>query len=475
MRRQLLVILLCFAAFAVTGFAAPLAATSSTARTQRLWFDRYVDAEWFADLAVHAMATGDRSALDTEMRRYHDLYSDRVLVVDARGGEFANTGVDTADARTVASLAAVRSNRHAVQPPHRLRPWDSDSMRITHPIGAGMQVGGAVLIEASTVRAKHDILDRWVLISLGTWTALLLCTGVALVVTRWVLRPLARLSGAVTALARTLPRPAAAAAPTVITRNYGGPPEVRELAGSFEAMAQAVGEAVDAQRQLVADTAHAIRNPLTALAIRLDQLGRSIPEQAVLSLRRAVAQVERLQAVLDGMLRLAAAETPAGFGAGQADSDFPSRCEAVRIIDDRVESWQPACAAAGVTVTSVLPPREVEVAVPEDALVQILDVLLSNSCRYAGAGARAEVALRVAGDAAVVSVTDDGAGVAPDELDKLTTRFYRGTAAAAGGTGLGLPIAAASAQRHGGALTVSAVHPHGLRASVRLPLGRVAD
>ncbi|MFJ1456006.1 sensor histidine kinase [Nocardia sp. N2S4-5] len=471
MRRQLLVILLCFATFAVTGFAAPLAATSSTARTQQLWFDRYVDAEWFADLAVHAMATGDRSILDTEMRRYRDLYSDRVLVVDARGGEFANTGVDTADARTVALLAAVRSNRHAVAPPHRLRPWDSDTMQITHPIGAGMQVGGAVLIEASTVRAKHDILDRWVLISLGTWTALLLCTGLALVVTRWVLRPLARLSRSVTTLAQTLPRPTAPPEPTAITRHYGGPPEVRDLAGSFEAMAQAVGEAVDAQRQLVADTAHAIRNPLAALTIRLDQLGRSIPDQAAQSFRRAVAQVERLKAVLDGLLRLAVAETPAGFGAEHTDSDFPSRCDAVRIIDDRVDSWQPACHEAGQAVALVLPSREVEVAVPEDALVQILDVLLSNSCRYAGAGARVEVSLRETGDGVVVSVTDDGVGVAPDELDKLTTRFYRGAAAAAGGTGLGLPIAAALAQRHRGTLTVSAVRPHGLRASVRLPPG----
>ncbi|WP_040787266.1 sensor histidine kinase [Nocardia pneumoniae] len=472
MRRRLLVILLIFAALAVFGFAVPLSASSSTGRTQQLWFDRYVDAEWFSELSEEAMATGNRQTLVLEMQRYHNLYSDQVLVVDAAGTEFANTGVDVEDPAVVQLLFDVRSNRHSVQPPRRLRTWDPDTMRVAHPIGAGMQIQGAVLIEASTVRAKRDIADRWALIALGAWTALALFTGVALGLSRWVLRPLAKLSDSVAVLTETLPMTVTQARPTSATQRYEGPPEVKDLARSFDTMALAVGDAVDAQRQLVADTAHAIRNPLAALAIRLESLGRVIPDQAQESFRRASSQIDRLKAVLDGLLRLAVAETPAGFGAAHADSDWPSRCDAARVVEDRVDAWLPAYEEAGMTVAAVMPMEEAEVAIPEDALVQILDVLLSNSCRYAGTGARTEVRVDAGVRWVTVSVVDDGVGVTVDELDKLTTRFYRGTSAAAGGSGLGLPIASALAQRYHGELTVGATVPNGLHISVRLPVRR---
>ncbi|MGW0252260.1 sensor histidine kinase [Nocardia goodfellowii] len=468
MRRRLLSILLLFAAVASMGFSWPLGASTLTARTQQLWFDRYVDAEWFGDLAHEAIATGNSAALRTEADRYRELYADKVLVVGPGGEEIANTGVDARNSEVSALLTAARSNRHAVRPPHRLRPWDPDTMLIARPVGTGMRIGGAVLLEVSTVRAKRDITDRIVLITVGSWTALALFAGLALLLSRWVLNPLARLSDSVTELTATLPEPAT---PGDSPPRYGGPPEVRDLARSIEVMVRAVGDAADAQRQLVADTAHAIRNPLTALAVRLESLGRVIPEQGQQSFARASAQVERLKAILDGLLKLAVAETPVGFGAGQLDSEWPTSCAAARVVQDRVDTWRPAFADAGMTVAADvsvdLPDR---VAVEEGVLVQILDVLLSNSSRYAGTGAHTEVRLAVDQRWVTISVYDDGVGVAPDELGKLTTRFFRGATAAAGGTGLGLPIAAALTQQHQGEFIVSAAYPNGLHVTVRLPL-----
>ncbi|MEU4344902.1 HAMP domain-containing sensor histidine kinase [Nocardia sp. NPDC023852] len=442
---------------------------ASTTRTQQLWLGRYVDAEWFGELAEQAMATGDRQPLVAAMERYHDLYEDAVLVVDAGGAEFANIGVDTGDPAVADAVAAARSNRHSTGFPHRLRTWDPDSLMIARPIGSGMQVEGAVLIETSTVQAKRDITDRWALMTLGMWTALALFAGLALALSRWVLRPLERLSQSVATLTDTLPNPVSGPPPTSIMRQYDGPPEVRELARSFDAMAMAVADAVEAQRQLVADTAHAIRNPLAALAIRLESLKPVIPDQSAHTFRRASSQVDRLAAVLDGLLRLAVAETPEGFRPVPHDSDWPSCCDAVRVVADRVEAWGVAFERAGMDVAAVVPDGEVEVAAPEDALMQILDVLLSNSCRYAGAGARTEVRVHGGTRWVTVSVIDDGVGVAEPELDKLTTRFYRGSSATPGGSGLGLPIAAALAQRHQGELTVGLTVPQGLHITVRLP------
>ncbi|MFD3747491.1 sensor histidine kinase, partial [Nocardia sp. NPDC058633] len=108
-------------------------------------------------------------------------------------------------------------------------------------------------------------------------------------------------------------------------------------------------------------------------------------------------------------------------------------------------------------------------AISSAALAQILDVALSNSCRYAGSGAHTVVSVTAEPDGVTIRVADDGTGVPPDELDKLTARFFRGTTAVSGGTGLGLSIAQALAKARGGALTVEATRPHGLAVAVRVP------
>lgn len=568
MRRRLLVVLTVFAAIAVLAFAVPLSLTAATSRTQQLVLGRSGDAERFATLADGASSAGGVQALADEVGRYHELYGENVLVVDARGAPIVNAGVEVDDPRIMAAVAAARRNQRPQQV-DRLTPWSDPVMLIARPVGSGVQVNGAVVIEASTAQARAAIARVWAVIGLGAVGAMVVFVLLALVVSRWVLRPLAAMSEAVAELTATLPRPrpdvaherahrttpglrsahredrAAAteraserpgdpgqtpggpvAAP--ITRRYGGPPEVRALAESFDAMAAAVADSADAQRQLVADTAHAMRNPLAALTIRLDSLEASIPERASATFRGASAEVDRLTALLDALLELAVAEAPVAFGdAASADE----RCDAGQVVADRLDSWSPVFAEAGMSLTARFagarpvdtdgahdsragrPGEELrtaghtlsgndvdatpaaavrrdrhgagevdaehpdhadkrspaETAISSAALAQILDVALSNSCRYAGPGAHTTIEVRAAADWVTVLVRDDGAGVDPAEIDKLTSRFFRGSGAAAGGTGLGLSIARALAKARGGTLTVEPVQPHGLAVVVRLP------
>ncbi len=452
----------------------PLCMTVSTSRTQELWLNRFVYAGWFADLAGKSMDSGDRKPLVDEMERYRELYSERILVVDASGVEFANTGVDTSARGVENAVVAVRSNRHATGPPHRLRTWDPDTMLVASPIGSGLHIRGAVVIEASTVRAKSEITGLWALISLGASTALTLFTGVALGLSRWLLRPLFKLSDSVAALTETLPRPPDKnhSPSKTVSDSYGGyfgPPEIQELARSFDSMSTAVSDSVHSQRQLVADTAHAIRNPLAALAIRLQAMEKVIPEQARTSFLRASSQVDRLTAILDGLLKLAVAETPVGYDPAQSDAHWPDRCDVMRVVEDRVEEWQVAFEVANMTLTAEYSLSVIEAAIPADALAQILDIALSNSCRYAGSGAATEVRVRGESERATISVVDNGIGVSEDEITKLTTRFFRGASAVPGGTGLGLPIASALVQRYRGELLIAPVTPHGLHVALRLP------
>src|SRR5947199_369947 len=90
------------------------------------------------------------------------------------------------------------------------RTGDADwfaTLLIARPIGTGVQVNGAVVIEAATAHARHDIVRTWGIVAGGAVAALALFMAVALVLSRWVLRPLAQLSGAVAALTATLPKP----------------------------------------------------------------------------------------------------------------------------------------------------------------------------------------------------------------------------------------------------------------------------
>ncbi|WP_194817390.1 HAMP domain-containing sensor histidine kinase [Nocardia sp. XZ_19_385] len=540
MRRRLLFALTVFAAIAVLAFAVPLSLTYATSRTQELVLGRNGDADRFATIADAAVAERDPRALIEEIVRYHELYGENVLVVDARGATTVNAGVDITDPVIAAAVAGARRNLRP-HPEQRLAPWGKSTMLVARPVGTGVQVNGAVVIEASTERARSDIAKAWAVIGAGGVVAMAVFTMLALTLSRWVLRPLAALSAAVAALTATLPKPrTGAAAPVSIARHYGGPPEMRAVANSFDAMALAVADSVDAQRQLVADTAHAMRNPLAALAIRLDSLELDIPDTAAPIFRRASAEVDRITALLDGLLTLAVAETPTAFDLSANDPE--NHCDAGQVVADRIDAWHSAFETAGMelraeTIRHQVPAEpsaerfvradsiragsesamarggltlrddsdwesrsarqefdttemnpdtaapnwesnpapatrttaRTEVALPADILAQILDVPLSNSCRYAGSGAHTTVTVATDPGWVTITICDNGTGVPREEIDKLTTRFFRGSSAPAGGSGLGLPIAAALAQSRGGTLTVEPAHPNGLAIILRLP------
>ncbi|WP_019925961.1 HAMP domain-containing sensor histidine kinase [Nocardia sp. BMG111209] len=470
MRRRLLAALTVFATIAVLAFAVPLCSIAATSRTQQLVLGRSGDADWFATLAGAATTTGDNRALAMEIDRYHQLYAENVLVVDARGATVAGIGVDPTATGVQTALAAARRNQYPATVP-QLMPWSPATVVIARPMGSGVQVDGAVVIEASTADARADIVRTWDIVAAGALAAMVLFTTLALGLARWVLRPLAELSTAVAALTATLPTARDTTREATMTRRHGGPAEIRAVAESFDAMALAVAGATAAQRQLVADTAHAMRNPLAALIIRLDSLEPAIPAGSAATFRGATAEAERLTGLLDGLLTLAVAEGATDFDpTGGAES----ACDAGQVAADRVDAWHTAFEHAGLTLTADTPDRPVDTAIPADVLAQILDVALSNACRYAGPGATTVLRVRDTGDRVTLTVTDTGIGVPATELDRLTTRFYRGTTATTGGSGLGLPIATALVNARRGRLTVAPVHPHGLSVIVELPAGAPA-
>jgi signal transduction histidine kinase len=470
MRNRLLIVLAVLAVLTTATFAVPLAVTTAESRTREFILSRDADVQRFAGIAEDYVVTGEARALDEELDSYTGLYGEQVAVVSTRGVAPRSTGLDLSSTEVRASVSRAVRNQPDPTPP-LLTPWSPDTVLFTQPIGNDAQVSGAVVLAASTADAKADIGRGWLATLAAAVAALLVFGVIAQAVSGWVLRPLQRLSGRVRDLTAGLPFvPRSGAGPAAVLP-AGGPPELRALTRSFDAMSAAVTESTAAQRRLVADTAHQLRNPLAALQLRLDVLESQVDADTRPSVERAAAEAVRLNSILGDLLSLARAETP-----GLPDREV---CDAAEVAAGRVEFWAPAAARSG-SVVALHAHGPVTVAVAAGVLEQVLDVLLDNACKYA-AGARIDVAAEAASASASVArvtVADHGPGAPREHLDRLTERFFRGTDTAdqagtagsrPGGTGLGLAIAAALAERSGGSLRFTGTEGGGLTAVLELP------
>ncbi|MDR6415714.1 HAMP domain-containing sensor histidine kinase [Pseudarthrobacter sulfonivorans] len=485
MRNRLLWVLAALTALAVTGFGFPLASSIADARTQQFVLSRDSDLQRFVGLASGYVTTGSSGSLFDEMRIYHQLYGDKLAVVSTKGMPSHGEGISP-DAPALSESVSRALRNQAAADLGALTPWGPDEVVFAKPVGTDGQLDGAVLIVSSTRAAKADIGQQWLYIFLGMIAALLAFGVLAVAVSRWVLRPLELLSRRLRRLTASLPFGVPAKEPhpapdTELARQ--GPPELRALAQSFEQMAAAVERSSLSQRRLVADAAHQLRNPLAALQLRLDFLEPHVSSAGHTNYERATAESLRFTAILDDLLALATAEAPLEGGEKQG-----ARCVPFSVAADRTGFWQGPAAVRGVQLTfdggasyaeSAPSGPATAAAITEAALGQVLDVLIDNACKYAGAGAHVRVscASAPASDGMMaISVADNGPGVSADQRARLTERFYRGASSAdrtgsgRPGTGLGLAIADALLASFGGSLEFSATPGGGgLTAVVRLP------
>jgi signal transduction histidine kinase len=462
LRTRLLLVLAVLGAVVVTAFAFPLAASMADARTREFVLSRDADLQRFADLADGYARTGSPGLLLEEAGAYHGLYGEAVAIVSTRGAAPYAVGTSLDDPAVSAAIGrALRNERSSGV--ELLTPWSPGTVVFAKPIGTGAQVNGAVVIVASTESTRSDILLGWAVIGVGFLAAVIGFGALALWVSRWVLRPLEEVSTRMQRLTKSLPF-AAMGSGTPGSASAGGrtgPPELRELSAAFETMDGAVHTSAEAQRRLVADTAHQLRNPLAALQLRLDTLGPRVMDDGRKSHERAMGEAIRLEEILDDLLALSVAEAPRTGGDGE------DTCVPHLVAVERADFWHETAAESGIDFDVQDDPAGLEATISTGDLEQILDVLFDNICKYAGPGTTAQISTGrsnspEAGPRTVVTVSDDGAGVAAGDLELITRRFYRGssrgeTPGAGGhptGTGLGLSIVEALVDSNGGELLI---------------------
>ncbi len=245
-------------------------------------------------------------------------------------------------------------------------------------------------------------------------------------------------------------------------------PDTEELAGLAEDVncLAASLEATEQRRlELISEVAHELRTPVATIRGYMEGLLDGVFEpspEVFAAASREASRLERLTADLSELSR-----TEEG-----AVRLHRSRVDLGSLVADVAERWRPRFDAKSLRLT-VETAADVQVDADPDRLTQVFTNLLSNALRYTDSGGHVTVQVGRSDTEATVTVTDDGRGLSPEELDRVFERFFRADPSVSGGAGIGLTIARELARLHGGDL--EAASPglgRGATFTLRLPLAR---
>ncbi len=242
------------------------------------------------------------------------------------------------------------------------------------------------------------------------------------------------------------------------------PDEVAPLVVSLNALLQRLSSAFDAQRAFVADAAHELRSPLTALKLQVQLLQRAPDDAARDEAAQQLAQgVERATRLVEQLLTLARNEP----GARQPPLAPVNLAEAVR---QALADTGPMAAERRTTI-ELEAADDVQVQGDATALRVLARNLADNAVRYAPEGSRVLVRVAREDGRPVLTVDDSGSGIPAAERERVFDRFWRREASAAvtSGSGLGMAIVKSVAERHGAHVALEDSPLGGLRVSVRFP------
>ena len=226
----------------------------------------------------------------------------------------------------------------------------------------------------------------------------------------------------------------------------GGPEEIVSLADSFNQMAAALEEQERMRREFIANAAHELRTPLTNLQGYLEGLRDGVIEPDRATFESLWEEAERLVRLSRSLDTLAAGD--AGGTATFVDLDLAA---AIRTATDLS---RPSVLAAGLSI-DVDVPDSLPARADPDQLAQVLGNLLQNAVRYSRPGGHVAIRAEKRPSDVLVSVTNTGEGIPPDDLPHVFERFYRVEKSrdrARGGAGIGLAIVRQLVEASGGAV-----------------------
>jgi signal transduction histidine kinase len=280
----------------------------------------------------------------------------------------------------------------------------------------------------------------------------------ALLLARWILRPLERLQAASVRIA---------AGELSARASESGPRELAEVSAAFNEMAESIEQLFDARRQLVAWASHDLRTPLASLRAMIEALedGLASSDEYLPAIRE---QVDRLSTRVDDLFELARID------AGLLLLDLESSTLG-ELIAGCLRSLDAEARARNVQLEARFNPSDPPVRIAPDKVERVLLNLLTNAVRHTPSDGAVSIVVEPDGDHVVVAVEDTGTGLGAHAPQRMFERFWRsdeGRADSEGGAGLGLAIARGLVEAHGGRIWAENRSSGGARVAFTLPLAK---
>ena len=224
----------------------------------------------------------------------------------------------------------------------------------------------------------------------------------------------------------------------------------------------------ETRKQFLADISHELRTPLTIIQGEADFVLRndtSTSDEYIAALRRIKEQTTHTTRFVQDLLFVARAE----------DGKAPMHrrlTDIVPLIADVCEDFSVIAQQKNINVVHSHPDHQLMASVDVSHIKQVITILLDNAVRYSYNNSEIHVSVSTNSNNLIISVSDSGIGLSYNESSQVFSRFYRGSVGSgkASGTGLGLPVAKAIVDAHGGSLDLEGKSGDGTTATIMLPM-----
>ena len=248
-----------------------------------------------------------------------------------------------------------------------------------------------------------------------------------------------------------------------------GPAGFASLAKSFNRMARELERADRQRRNLTADVAHELRNPLHVIQGNLEGVLDGVYEPTDQHVLATLEETRLLARLVEDLRTLSLAEA----------GELPLRREAVdvgELLSDVCTSFSGQIEAAGLDLSVEVAAHLPDIVGDDGRLEQVLNNLIANALRHTPAGGRITLRARPGPHGVRIAVEDNGEGIPAEDLPHIFDRFWRGdrsrSRADGAGSGLGLAIARQLVEAHGGRIEVESELGEGTIFTVELPVDR---
>ena len=245
--------------------------------------------------------------------------------------------------------------------------------------------------------------------------------------------------------------------------------EMDALSRGVEELGRSLAGQEKLRRRLMVDIAHELRTPLTVVRTQIEAIADGVWEASPERLASCVAEMERLGGLIEDVESLTRLE-------GDALALHPEETDMAAFLAPVLDSFIPLFERDGIELRRELA-TGITAEIDPDRFRHVIDNLLSNALRYTPAGGNVVVRLLARDEHVVIEVEDTGIGISEADLPHVFERFYRADESRArvtGGRGVGLAIARATVEAHGGTISVTSQRGRGSCFTVTLPMSILA-